>query len=448
MIRFYFFALFAVWFVTSGVQVHAQILAFPGAEGFGRFAKGGRGGKVIHVTNLNSHGPGSFREALAASGPRTIVFDVSGIIEMQDWWQINNPFLTIAGQTAPGDGILLKGTLIFDTHDVIIRHMRIRPGPDVPVPGSHQTITFHWSSHTAIVDHCSLSWATDDTFGAGARDITLQWSIIADALNTAGFGKGIIMAHSHDDRVSVLHNLFANIADRTPQAASGSIQFVNNLVYNIHGDGNVWPVTSRVLIEFVKNYYLRGPHSAYQISTAIRAFNDSAVPPAHAAATKIYLKANYHDLLRPNNELPEDTILFQRAGYLPVVDTPLGFPRIPSETDALRVKEDVLGKAGAYKPKRSAADIRVINDVNNRESTAAVVYPSIPFVRRPADYDSDQDGMPDAWEKSHGLDPNNAGDSAQDRDNDGYTNLEAFLNEMAGSSASGRPQIPQNLTIR
>jgi hypothetical protein len=169
-----------------------EMLAFPSAEGFGRLAKGGRGGRVIEVTNLDRQGPGSLRAALEAKGSRTVVFRVAGTVDMAGATiTVSNPYLTVAGQTAPGDGILVKRcqAIVVATHDVVVRHVRVRPGPDVPVPYSGMALTVGDPNgrnkvHDVIVDHCSFSWATDDTAASwGAINVTFQWSIFSEGLN-------------------------------------------------------------------------------------------------------------------------------------------------------------------------------------------------------------------------------------------------------------------------
>ena len=171
-----------LWIFTSSAYVQAQTLAFPGAEGFGRFAKGGRGGRVIEVTNLNDSGPGSFREAVESSGPRTVVFRVGGTIALNGRVNATNPFLTIAGQTAPGEGILIGkgGGLSLRTHDVIVRYIRVRPDVDSSRSDGGDAIQIIApDSHDVILDHVSMSWAVDEVFSTWGNpnqvsDITVQ----------------------------------------------------------------------------------------------------------------------------------------------------------------------------------------------------------------------------------------------------------------------------------
>ena len=157
-------------------------LAFPSAEGYGRFARGGRGGRVIEVNNLNDNGPGSLRAAIEAEGPRTVVFNVSGLITLESRLIIRNPYLTIAGQTAPGKGICIRkyNMGMLGAHDVIVRYVRVRPGN---ISGQTLDGMGMASSDNCIIDHCSISWTIDEAFSSrGAKNITLQRTLISEAL--------------------------------------------------------------------------------------------------------------------------------------------------------------------------------------------------------------------------------------------------------------------------
>jgi len=178
--------LFILPILALGQTPALPLPAFPGAEGFGAFAQGGRGGQVMHVTNLQDAGEGSLRACAEATGPRICVFDISGIVELIEDITVEQPYLTIAGQTAPGEGITIRGMLDLRSHDLVIRHVRVRPGPrTIPAPGVTDAIQIVDLAHDIILDHVSLSWATDEVlslFGT-VRDITIQWSIISESLN-------------------------------------------------------------------------------------------------------------------------------------------------------------------------------------------------------------------------------------------------------------------------
>jgi pectate lyase len=203
------------------VNLNSQQLAFPGAEGWGRYAKGGRGGTVLKVTTLNDSGPGSFRAAVTNPAPRIVVFEVAGTIDLKSPLQINSPYLTIAGQTAPGDGICLKRfpLSIQHTHDIIIRGIRIRPGIESGLKGSEIDVIDIDSSENVIVDHCAFSWSTDEGVNTwhGAKFITVQWCVMSEPLDHSIHEKGEhgYCASIGGYKASFHHNLLANGAGRT-----------------------------------------------------------------------------------------------------------------------------------------------------------------------------------------------------------------------------------------
>jgi pectate lyase len=214
--------------------------AFPGAEGFGAYAVGGRGGDVYHVTTLADSGPGSLRHGVSeARGPRTIVFDVSGTIFLRSELVIDRPFLTLAGQTAPGDGVTIAGfgTLISDTHNVIVRFMRFRPG-DINCPEFQGDALSVVRSQDIVIDHVSASWSIDEALSVTHSDrVTVQWSIIADSLNASchregrhGFGS---LLRWGAGGLTFHHNLYAHHASRNPRLGDDlGLDFVNNVVYD------------------------------------------------------------------------------------------------------------------------------------------------------------------------------------------------------------------------
>src|SRR5688500_12051517 len=243
------FALFTLtWAITSAHLLHA-VPAFPGAGGFGANSVGGRRGRVIEVTNLNDAGPGSLRAAIEAEGPRNVVFRIGGTIELQSELVLANSFVTIAGQTAPGGGITLKThpsntrsalTIARGTHDVIIRHLRSRPGPHegFPKPKSGREPDSSevkdaiqiLGARNVILDHCSASWATDEVVSTffDAQDVTIQWCIIAEALvksrpDQSLAGKGLLIGSKGGERISVHHNLLVHNVGRNPMIKATGI---------------------------------------------------------------------------------------------------------------------------------------------------------------------------------------------------------------------------------
>ncbi|HVK08876.1 MAG TPA: DUF5060 domain-containing protein [Gemmataceae bacterium] len=437
--------------VASTPAAERKTLAFPEAEGYGRFAVGGRGGKVYEVTNLNDSGPGSLREAVEASGPRTVVFRVGGVIPLKSKLVVRNPYLTVAGQTAPGDGICVKNYTFgcFYTHDVIIRHVRIRVGDE---SGKTQDGCGARGCDHTIFDHCSISWSIDEGFSSReAENITVQRCLIAEALNLAdhekykGTGKGHSFAASISGDVgSFHHNLLANCAgrnwslagglDRSGKVLAGRLDIRNNVVYNwAHRttDGGVRG------LNFVNNFYLPGPAS--RVFTLLK-----PDPGDPERGMRAYMAGNIIDG-KPEFDAdnwkayvgPADGLAKARS------EKPLYEPFVETHT-AREAFESVLANVGATRPKQDAVDRRVIADVSKRGHTFTGSRGKLPgIIDSQADAggwpgyksaesppDTDHDGMPDEWEKRHGLNPSDPADGAALR-NDGYTNLEHYLNELA-----------------
>ncbi len=260
------------------ITLTSAIPAFPGAEGFGANALGGRGGDVIEVTNLNDDGPGSLRAAINSEGPRIVVFRTGGTIELQSTLEIINPFITIAGQTAPGGGITLKnrssskGTLFVRTHDVVIRNLRSRPGPPAERSSNGDAIEILGpDAYNIIIDHCSFSWAIDEVVSTwyAAHNITIQWSIIAEGLNCSKHEKGchsmgMLLGSEGSGNISIHHNLFAHNHQRNPFIkTSGLVDVVNNVIYNPWGTPSVATDDfGEVQVNYIANYFKRGADTA------------------------------------------------------------------------------------------------------------------------------------------------------------------------------------------
>jgi hypothetical protein len=432
-------------------------LAFPGAEGYGRFAIGGRGGKVYEVTNLNDAGPGSLREAVEAKGPRTAVFRVGGVIALKSKLVVHNPYLTVAGQTAPGDGICIANYTFgcFETHDVIIRHVRIRVGDE---SGITQDGCGARGCNHVIFDHCSISWSIDEGFSSReGRNLTFQRCLIAEALHIANHkkyvpGKGHSFAASISGNVgSFHHNLLAHCTgrnwslagglDRTGQRIAGRLDIRNNVVYNWVNrttDGGV------LELNFVNNYYMPGP--ATKVFTFLK-----PDPGDPERGMRAYMAGN---VLEGKADLNADNwkaYVGPAEGMAKVkADKPLFESYVTTHT-AQEALESVLADVGATLPKQDAVDRRVLADVRKKTTTYTGSKGKLPgIIDTPADAgglpeyksgepppDADHDGIPDAWEKAHGLDPNNTADGAAYRA-DGYTNLEQYLNELAATPAEKR----------
>ena len=455
---------FTVLVVSSLIPVVVSAestLAFPTAEGYGRFAAGGRGGRVLHVTNLSDAGPGSLRAAVEASGPRTVVFDVSGLITLESRLIIRrtNSDLTIAGQTAPGDGICLRkyNFGMLGATNVVIRYLRVRPGnlSGMTLDGMGMA-----SSDHCIIDHCSISWTLDESFSSrGGKNITLQRTLISEALNEAGHKKyppGTQHGYAASiggDIGSFHHNLLADCSGRNwslagglgknPVVYTGRLDLRNNVVFNWKTratDGGAHEVN------FVANYYQPGPATKYFYAlnaqyggfpgTQQYYFADN-VMPGHFGLT---------------NQAAGRTATTERGGRLPVdyspwVEKPF-FDSFVKTSSAAEAYTNVLANVGCNFPVLDEHDKRVIAEVRSGtvkfkgSKTGLPGLPdsqddvggwdNYPEVHRAADWDGDGDGMPDAWEKTHGLNLKDATDANKDLNGDGYTNLEKYLNSLVG----------------
>jgi hypothetical protein len=447
-------------------------LAFPGAEGYGRHARGGRGGRVIAVTNLNDSGPGSLRAAVEAEGPRTVVFHVSGLITLKSKLIVTreNSHLTVAGQTAPGKGICIRnwtfGTI--GARDVIIRHVRLRLGN---LAGKTMDGMGLASADHAIIDHCSMSWTIDEAFSSRqARNITLQRCLISEALNEAShekYGPGKrhgFAASIGGDVGSFHHNLLAHCAGRNWSLAgginqsnrhAGRLDIRNNLVYNWHNrttDGGAMQVN------FVNNYYKPGPAST--ITTYLNPqFENPAFGPQQ------YYVAGNHTAGVSGPEGPTGPLAGMRVRgrqEAPVTVAEPFFEHHVTTHTAREAYDNVLADVGCNVPALDEHDQRVIQEV--RTGTAKFKgsktglpglpdtqvdvggWEDYPEVHRPRDWDTDGDGLPNDWETRmrKNLDPGNAEDGATDPDGDGYTNLEDYLNWLAaGSPAANATRKPE-----
>ncbi len=420
-------------------------LAFPGAEGYGRFAAGGRGGDVYHVTSLDDAGPGSLRHGIEnAVGPRTIVFDVDGTIALESDLDIRDVAgMTIAGQTAPGDGIALKDRRLHirDSSDLVIRYVRFRLGDESRTESDVITIS---GAHDVILDHITATWGVDgimDTRRLSA--FTLQWSIFAEALHDSTHHKGPhAMLSSYRDtigNVSIHHNLLASSRNRHPTLGGGNranaaaiFDFRNNVIYNAEGYTNL--AHGRFVI--VGNTYRRGPDSRVDAhAIAPKAVDEDA--------TFGYMAGNVFD---GHPEWDEDNCAAVRWGvrggsYVADVQReeftlaaqPVAEADRPAADPADRAYGAVLDGAGASLH-RDAADARLIAGVRARTHRRIDSQGDVggwpPLEAGDPRPDTDGDGMPDVWEAVNGLDADDAGDRNDDDDGDGFTNLEEYLNGL------------------
>jgi pectate lyase len=436
--------MFLLAFVYAACNAAASepLPAFPGAEGFGRFAKGGRGGAVLYVENLDDSGPGSLRAALEAEGPRTVLFRTGGTIELRSAIEITQPYLTIAGQSAPGGGIAIKidgqsdiGAIRIQTHDVIIRHLRVRPGPATPGSENGDAIETLNSAHDIIIDHCSLSWGTDEIISGwcDARDITVQHCLIAEALHRSVHKKGPhgmgMLFGDKNRRVSIYRNLFAHNNQRNPLLNSVDktvIQVVNNVIYDW---GEIaTEVSDKVELNHTGNFYKAGPSSRPERGVAV------------AGQAKIHARGNIGPL-RPDVSQPEEAIIKPWSGdrYAFVAAAPFEAPALPT-VSAAEAYEAVLADVGATQPMPDTVDQRILGEVKNGTGkiidhpTEVGAWPKLAPGTPPPD--RDEDGMPDAWEKEHGLNPDDPKDRNGTATPEGYTHLEVYLNGLATSRSS------------
>ncbi|MDT7837085.1 GDSL-type esterase/lipase family protein [Aquabacterium sp. OR-4] len=456
------------WKATDGARDEG-LPAFPGAEGAGRFALGGRGGRVIFVSNLGDSGPGSLRAAVEAQGPRTVVFEVSGTIALKTPLVVRNGRITIAGQTAPGDGITLRDQpLEIAADDVVLRFIRSRLGDESGVDGDAIGIV---SGRRIVIDHVSASWSTDEVLSASARfdrpersfdAVSVQWCLISESLDANRVkaphkhGFGTLLRAGRGARLSFQHNLWAHHADRMPRpgnwhgpaldAEGGFFEFRNNLFYDWGREraGYNLDTATRSTYGFVANSYRRGPSSQ-----GAWAFEESSpLAQAHAEGNQMdgQLPADARSLWRAHpKHLPQGL----PAGYWLAAPLNLG----PVHTvAAAEAEQRVLAHAGAVLV-RDAVDQRVLQQFRQRggrliDSQAQVGgWPLLKSLPPPPD--ADRDGMPDAWERQRGLDPADAADGARTDPYTGYTELELYLASLVSkhmpvpSAGKASPPLPR-----
>ena len=452
-------------------RFRTRFLAFPTAEGYGRFARGGRGGRVIEVTNLDDSGAGSLRDAIEAEGPRTIVFRVSGLISLKSTLIIKNPYVTIAGQTAPGDGICLRnfGFGTMGAHDVIIRHIRVRVG-DAQRKGTDGMGLA--SSDHCIVDHCSISWSSDEGFSSrAAKNITFQHSIISEALqhsyhyrasDRTKFEQHAFAASISGDIGSFHHNLLAHCTDRNWSLAggydsagryAGRLDIRNNVVFNWSGrttDGGV------MRLNFVNNYYKPLPANP-SVKWLLK-----LDPIATSHGTPQYFMAG--NVMEGTDHEADNWRAFVGSAEvrkLVRADEPLFEPFVTTQT-AHEAYARVLADVGATRPRQDVIDRRIIAEVREgrthctgtrgpafdppgknfagiidtqddvKDATGSANSPWPEYRTFDVPVDSDHDGIPDDWERRAGLDLNDPRDANATRGGDGYTNLEKYLGWLVG----------------
>ncbi len=457
----------------------ANIPAFPGAEGGGAYTPGGRGGKVVAVTSLADEGPGTLREACEIGGARIVVFKVSGIIKLKSPLILRAPYITIAGQTAPGDGICVAGESFWVmTHDVVIRHMRFRRGEtwvgrrDDAIGGN--------PIGNIMIDHVSASWGLDENMsmyrhmyadGNGKHpeeklptvNITIQNSIFSESLDTWNHAFGSTLG---GENCSFIRNLWANNACRNPSVGwYGIFNFANNVVFNWVRrsiDGGDY----RAQFNIFNNYFKPGPATPVgePISHRILKPESGRSKLGYKVYGRCYVNGN---IMEGNDAVTKDNW----NGGVQVEDEkdcgkytadmkynePFAMPTF-NVMPTNQVFDHVLANAGATLPKRDPVDVRVVEDVRTGKITYNEKYkddgkPQFKHRQNPRDSykqgiitdiaqvggypvykstkalkDTDNDGMPDEWEIKYGLNPKDASDAVKDCNGDGYTNIEKYIN--------------------
>lgn len=472
----YLTLLSVIFLVLLSDNSYAQtdtLLAFPGAEGYGRYTKGGRGGVVLEVTNLNDSGPGSLRGAVETLGPRIIVFRVSGNIELQSTLKIKNSYVTIAGQTAPGDGICLQNyTVSVDANNVIIRYMRFRLGDEYK---QAEDAIWGRNKENIIIDHCSMSWSLDEASSFyDNENFTMQWCLLSESLYHSYHPKG---NHGYGGiwggwGATFHHNLLAHHTSRNPRFNGSRYRntpereicdFTNNVIYNwgfnsIYGgeEGN-YNVRS--------NYFKYGPATDGSKRNRILNPSTSTVDGRFRTYGKFYVADNF---VYNYPETTEDNVATGVQGVSQSVkDTIIVSEPFPIADVTTQTAEDafdlVLENAGANFPKRDSVDARIVDEVRNGTAHFGSSYGAGSgiidsqsdvggwpvLISAPAPADTDHDGMPDGWENAKGLDLNDP----DDRNNigeGGYTMIEVYLNELLEgkvTSVKNTSQLPDEFTL-
>jgi len=416
----------------------AQLPVIPGASGFGIDTGAGRGGRIIRVTNLNEYGAGSLRAALEASGPRVVIFDVSGTVFLTDHIRITHPWITVAGQTAPSPGITVAGAgLQVITHDVLIQHLRVRPGDlaNGPTPHDRDALAILSDPQTGaptynvVIDHCSFSWALDETVSTwygNVRDVTLRYSIVSEGLANATHPYGShsmgLLIGDNTKTIAVIGNLFAHNDNRNPVQSGGVTSYIaNNIVYNFSRTGITyanWSGAGPNITTVVGNDIIPGPATIRDHGMWVEGNN--------AVGTQIYLSDN-----RFPGATDWDMTVVSASFDVKADAPPISLPTAMNVLPAGRLVAEVLPRIGARPADRDAVDARIVGDVT--AGTGRLI-----------DSQRDVGGWPQLPNNRRVLQPpaNPNGD-----DNfDGYTNLENWLHAYA-AEVEGR-QTPAVSQIR
>ncbi|WP_026713970.1 polysaccharide lyase [Flavobacterium daejeonense] len=476
---------FVPWASRPTDLPQASIPAFPGAEGGGMYSFGGHGGKVYTVTSLEDRGPGTLREALEQGGARIVVFNVSGIIRLKSPLIVRAPYVTIAGQTAPGDGICVAGeTIWIDTHDVVIRHMRFRRGETFV--GRRDDAIGGNPVGNVIIDHVSATWGLDENMSfyrhmyndetggpekkMGIVNVTIQNSLFAEGLDTYNHAFGSTLG---GENCSFVKNLWSSNTGRNPSIGwNGIFNFANNVIFNWVNrsiDGGDYTAQYNI----INNYFKPGPATDLNDPVSYRILKPEAGRSKLPYLTfgRVYVngnvvegnekvsKDNWNGGVQMENKKGDHMSFEEASTYFPKMryDKPFPMPWLKKFMTANETYDYVVKNVGATLPLRDPVDTRILRVVQTgkpeyvkgldpksfyqfehrrlgQDSYKLGIITDISQVGGYPEYkgkaykDSDKDGMPDAWEKKYGLNPNDASDANGDINGDGYTNIEKYIN--------------------
>lgn len=405
---------------SASLGIHGQQLAFPGAEGYGAYASGGRGGTVVHVTNLNDSGAGSLADAVSKPG-RIVVFDVGGVIDITKSNLTIASNITIAGQTAPGEGITLYGGRVIaaGSSNVIIRYIRMRGS--IAMNRSKCTLTLD-NCDKVILDHCSISWGRwDNVHIKDATNITWQNCIISEGIDPQRFGA----ITDGTTNWTVAHCLWADNKSRNPKMKCG-IQYYNNVVYN-YSNGIIGGHSSaRHYQDVINNYFITGPNSG-----SSNKYFDQWTETDHLYSTGNYTDGN-------NDGVLNGTLITDYNGATPMANPNFKTTHPMNLKTAEEAYYDIVEHVGASRV-RDAHDQRIIDQLTSLGKKGAFIDDESgvggigTLAGGSALKDSDGDGMPDEWEESNGTNKNK-NDANEDANGDGYTNIETYINSLARKS--------------
>jgi pectate lyase len=425
--------------IMSASEATAAPLAFPGAEGFAATVTGGRKGQVYHVTTLADSGAGSLRDAVS-QGNRIVVFDISGVIKPADVIVVAGDNITLAGQSAPGDGITIYGreTSFSSRSNIIVRYLRFRQGMTDASGSAKKTVNIT-DGQSMIFDHVSIQWGRWDNFGitGTSSTVTLQNSIIGEGVPPQNFGSII----DGEQDITIAHNLWIDNNERNPKFKANG-ECINNVVYNWGTGGGIIGGHSGTdwYEDYIGNYLIAGP-------SAVAKFLTFYTSTDHAYQTGNMVDVNKDGQLNGRAVVSADF-----EGTSPPTFETAAHSKPPVPVTVLSAEDAyarVVAQAGTCMH-RDAVELRLIAQLTSLGTKGAIIadesdvggQPAMTSEKRPAGFDTDGDGMSDAWETAHGLNPSSASDGSGDYNGDGYTNLEKYLNSLADDACGGTPSSP------